>query len=316
MARSSFLYYIDVGVRTLLYNKFGSFLGIDTQNSDISENINKGVLLISKSVAQRLVAEKRGENYLEFINVFRTQESFDWKYNRTSVSRRGMAVEGEDGKVYQVTGVPVNLTYNFWLWSRDLDSINACTQQYLFWQQVYPKFDIIFDGKFPLSFDLHFGSSLDESPLDSIFDKGKYFVKRFGLNIDGWLFDYSELTSGKISKIRLSLYDSKELISPEISDILVEDSSYDQELSDAVRMFRVEMYGIIDVNKLENAVYLLNDFVSDFTLGQKIVLENSKSNNGVYCIKSVSLDGENTKIIFEDSLVDDDVSGNIFISES
>ena len=57
----------DLAVKAALYNKFASHLGIDTESSIEADNINLGIQQYPKEVAQRIIAEKRGETYLEFV---------------------------------------------------------------------------------------------------------------------------------------------------------------------------------------------------------------------------------------------------------
>ena len=56
----SFLQGYDLAVKTVLYSKFASILGIDTQSSVEEININRGIFQISRSAAPRIAAEKRG----------------------------------------------------------------------------------------------------------------------------------------------------------------------------------------------------------------------------------------------------------------
>lgn len=311
MARSSFLYLIDVAMRSLVYTKFGSFLNINTQSSIAADNINKGVLLIPKGVAQREVAEKRGEVYLDFVNLWRTGEEFSWSRNKTFVARTGMSLQSVDPtQTITARAVPADLAYSIWFWSRDLDKLGQCIEEYLFWTHQFPKLSIMLNDLYPLEFDLHFGASVDESPIDEKYKIGPYFVRHVTVNVDALIFKIT--SKGDIfRKILVNCYDSQNILNTAV--VNVEDSNYDVDVADAVRMFQAKLFGIDFVNLSAQSLGIRKDFTADFTSGQVFFLENSTGNNGRFTVVSSSYVGGVTTIIVNEPLLSSVADGNLYI---
>ena len=119
MSTTSFIQIMDSGIKTLVFDKFKSYLNITDSNEDL--------VFYPKEIAQRKVAEKRGEGTVEFISVWRDNLEFDWTRQRSPVARNGIRLQYVDSltktQVVTVKAVPATIGYKFWLWSRDLDSI-------------------------------------------------------------------------------------------------------------------------------------------------------------------------------------------------
>ena len=294
-----------------MYLKFGSFLGINTQSSLAAENINKGVLLYPKELALREVSEKRGEVYLNFINLWRTGEEFSWKRNNTYAARTGLSMQGTDPtKTVQIKASPVELTYSMWFWTRDLDKLGDCIQEYLFWPHTFPKLSILLDELYPLEFDLHFGASVDESPLAEKYKIGPYFIRHVTMTVDGLLFETSSL-SNIFRKILVNCYDSQNLLTT--ATVTVGNSSYDADVADAVRMFEAKLFGIDFVNPSAHSFGIRNDFTADFPPAQKFFVENSTGNNKPYSVVSSSYAAGVTTIVVNETLLSSVVDGNLYI---
>lgn len=311
----TFLKSIDSTLKTLLYTKFGDILGIDTQSSAEEDNINKGVVQIPGEIALKAVADKRGENFLEFINFWRTGLSFSWSRQRTVVSRRGLWVGEADDRAttVNVKAVPVDLNYNAWFWSKDVDKVQQCIERYLFWQQNNPKITITYNDLYDVTPDLHFGEIVDESTVPEQYEKGIIFTYKMPIKIDGWIFESSSF--GEIHKIVLKVYDGDEV--EDYSTIIVEDEDQNVELEAALRMFTRTLYGISSVSLATNSITVPGDRVSDFGSGDMIIIENSTSNNNVYTWVSATLSGGNTVIVVAESLVSESgILGNLYTREN
>ena len=278
---ASFLKSIDTALKTLLYTKFGDILGIDTQSGVQADNINQGVVQVPKEIALKAVADKRGENFLEFINFWRTGLSFSWARQRTPIARRGVWVAESDDKetTVHIKAVPVDLTYNVWFWSKDLDKVQQCIERYLFWQQNNPKISIEYNGAYEITPDLHFSEIVDESTVSEQYEKGLIYVYKMPIKVDGWIFESTSF--GEIHKIVFKVYDKDELEEvAEYTEIIVEDSDQNVEFEAALRMFTRKLYGIYSVDLVTNSMVVPGDWVVDFNAGDKITIENSTLNNG------------------------------------
>jgi hypothetical protein len=195
---SSFLKYIDYGVRAMVWYKFSDLLSLTSMTNDSA--------LWPKAVTFRHISEKRGKVEMEFINVWRSGTKFDWDRQRTSIARGGVYGRTGATAAAELKAVPVSLTYDAFFWSKDIDKLNQISERYCFWQHQDPNLNMLFDDKYPVEFDLKFGSVIDESPIESMFDKGIYYVIRCPIEVEGWIF--SSASTKVIRTIYLRGYDS------------------------------------------------------------------------------------------------------------
>jgi len=309
---ASFTRSVDLVFKTLIFNKFADVLGID-KSGTTEENINKGVVQCPSEIALRTIAEKRGETFLEFINFWRMSTSPSWKRQRTPVARRGIYTNISDDKVntVHIKAMPIDLNYNMWFWSKDLDKIYQCIEKYILWQQDNPNLTIKYDDMYTLELDLHFGDVVDESPISDLYTRGMLFAYKFPIKVDAWVFEGIDYKT--IKKISLVCYDGTDV--SDYSEIIVEDSNQDEELEKTLRMFRKNLYGVVEYNLVSNAIVISGDFTDDFSLDDVIFVENSTSSNGSYTIESVSLVNGDTQLVVKEVLVDSVVKGNIYKNE-
>lgn len=305
----SLLYSYDLAIKTVLYNKFASILGIDTQSSSETANINLGVFQIPKAAAQRTAAEKRGQTFLEFISFWRIGAAFSWERNRTPVSRRGLQI-GTGKDAIQVTAVPIDLRYDAWFWSKDVDKIYQIIEKYVFWQQNNPNVSILYNDAWTLEPDLHFGEIVDESTIDEKFATGITYVYRMPIRLDAWVFETEDI-SNVIYKIKLTLRDKGDLTNYE--EIFLEDSDQDTEMEAALRFSREAMYNISEIDLEVNSIGILGSFASDFVADQKIKIVDSTDNDNIYTIvsKSYAAETDMTTVIVEETLVSATADGTV-----
>lgn len=203
MADDTFLKIMDRGIASLLYTKFGTILGLDSEKESI---------ISPKEIAMRLIAEEKGAMKLGFISVWREMTEFDWSRQRTPIARRGIMVAytNEDKTdILEYKAIPVNLTYSIRFWHREIDKVNEAVEDYLFWQQTDPNLDLLINDEYPLELDLHLGGEIvDESSFPEKFEKGTYFVSRCPLKLDAWIFESDTVKT--IHKVVLRLYDEEE----------------------------------------------------------------------------------------------------------
>jgi hypothetical protein len=258
MANTAITYSYDIAMRLLAYTKFGSILGINNLDPDQSEAINKGVIICPKRIAQRIVAEKRGETFLEFINVYPTKFAFSWDRNRTVVSRRGLRYTKTNGTMGTVQAHPIDIEYSMWFWSNSLDRVRRCMELYIQWQHTSPKISLTFDGEFTFNPDIKFSPVVDESEIEDLFNTGKIWVYRMTASLEGWLPVHLDEDIARIHKIRLTAYDNT-LGQENYSEIAVEDGNQDTELAAAIKMLRANLYGITGVDHTAGTVVVDKD---------------------------------------------------------
>ena len=183
---TSFVNTLDEAMKTLVFNKFSSYLGLQYQSSDM--------VFAPESIAQRMMAEKRGHQQVEFISLWREGLGrLDWQRQRTPVARRGiqLAYDDENQKTAIITAkaVPVNIQYYVYFWSRDLDKLGQIAEKYLFWQHVNPNLLLGYNNTYPMQMGLHFGDVIDISPLSQAYDKGVYFVYKMPIYLEAWILE-------------------------------------------------------------------------------------------------------------------------------
>jgi hypothetical protein len=308
---NSLLQGYDLAIKAVLYSKFASILGIDTESSVEDQNINLGIFQFPKDVAKRIAAEKRGQTYLEFINFWRRGASFSWERNRSPLSKRGLWVSSQDGTTTHVKATPIDLRYDAWFWSKDLDKIYKVMEDYVFWQHEYPKVTLLYNDLYELTPDLHFGEIVDESVVAEQFEQGIEYIYRMPITLDGWVLKGDAFKI--ISKIKVTFYDKDDVTDYE--EIIVEDSNQNTELEAALRFFSKAIYEINAVSLLDNSISIRGNFVSDFSIGQKISVWNSTNNNGNYTISSAGATYANglTKIVVDETLVSETADGTIYV---
>ena len=313
---SSFLYTYDIALRSLVYNRFGSILGIGELGPNPIDAINQGVVLCPKGIVLRYLAEKRTQLFLEFINIYRSSVSFSWARQRTVVSRRGYHALRPDGTTETIKADAVDLNYNMWFWSNSLDKVNLCAEKYLQWIQEVPKIVLTYNDVYNLNPDLIFeGPVVDESRIEELYRAGKVWTFRMPLKIEAWLPKSGGLVE-KIEKIRVTFYEKDEVAN--YVDIVVEDSNQDTSLAEALRMFRANLYRIIGVDKINKTFVVACDRTADFEESAKIIVENTTKNNGMYTIVS-AMYSESEVVTFVkvvESIPDETVEGNLYLQKN
>jgi len=307
MADSTFLSGYDTAVKAVIYSKFSSILGF-AETSDEEVNISNNVLQYPKEIALRKRAEKQVQDFLEFANIWRTGVSFDWNRQSTRAARTGLwlSVSDDSLETVHVKGVPVNISYNVWFWSKSLDKINKCIEEYTFWQQDNPQLSILYNDKYTLEPDIHFGEVLDESTIPEEFEKGIIFCYRVPIKVDGWVLKSTAFKT--IHKIIVTVYDKDEISA--YSQIIGDEA--DPELEAVLRLFRRVLYHIYSISLAANSITLSKDFSSDFAIGSKFQIVNSDDNNGVYTISGISTVSGKTVITVLENLQSETVTGSIY----
>lgn len=302
---------VDLAVRMLLYTKFYDILGIELTS------VYDHILQYPKEVALRERSEKVGVDKLEFMNFWRMATSPSWGRQRTPLARRGIIVgRTESGSSIVVKAQPVDLNYNFWVWSKSLEIVYQCVEKYVFWQHNSPKVNLEYefdDGHtYDYSPDLHFGEVVDESTFAEKYSRGIMVVYKFPLKLDGWVLDSSDSGGGIVTKIRVTIYDKDDLI--EYSEIVSDgDSTYNKELADTLRISRRYLYGISSVDTSLNYVAISGDRTSDFSVGDIVIIEGSTSNDNVYSVVSASIVGSDTVIVLGTNILINNIADGVVV---
>jgi hypothetical protein len=194
----SFIKYIDYATRAMVWYKFSDLLSLTSMVNDSA--------IWPKGVTFRNITEKRGKVEMEFINVWRSGTKFDWERQRTSIARGGVYGRVDNTNSATLKAVPVSLNYDVFFWSKDTDKLNQITERYCFWQHQDPNLNMLFNNLYACEFDLSFGAVIDESPIESMYDKGIYYVIRCPVTVEGWIF--TSQTTGVVRTIYLKGYDA------------------------------------------------------------------------------------------------------------
>jgi len=217
MSSPSFIKIMDDAAKAMVFAKFKSFLSITDSVNDI--------VFAPKEIAQRKIAEKRGNNTVEFISLWRDGIELDWARQNTPIARRGIMMNYGDSsaggtgtdRIITVKAVPASINYDMWVWSRDLDKIAQVTEEYIKWLHSTPQLILYYNGIYEMNMYLKFGGVKDETNYD-IYNKGLYFVSRFPINLDGWVL--TSIDTKTVLQIILDVY-LREGTSPDYVDTLL-----------------------------------------------------------------------------------------------
>ena len=305
---ASFIRSYDDTMKTLLFAKFENLLDTNAAVTNI-EKINNSVVQAPKDIALRTIAEKRGYDKLEFINFYRLDPKPSWERQRTPLARKGLVVPNADGKPRRVRAQPIDIFYEAWYWTKDLDKAYQLQEDYIFWQHETPYLDVIYDALYRLQPWFHFGTIVDESTVPEEYQKGRYFVFKMPIQLDGWVLKSVD-NIGEIHKIQMTIYDKDYVI--DYDSIVVENSNQDVEMEQVLRLERTLIFGILAIDLTNNTVMTPDDRVADFSPGKTIFIKDSTGNNGPYTVILAAINGDgNTVISLVEALVDDVADGNI-----
>jgi len=293
----------DLGIKTLLYNRFKTILGV----ADLAQK--HAIVQAPMEIALREMAERRQENFLDFISVWRTPFGPSWSRQRTPLARRGVWLD----QTTHVKAQPIDINYDVCFWSKDADKLYEAIEEYIFWQHDNPKITLTYLDTYEITPDLHFGDIVDESTYDEKYDTGIIFKFRMPIKVDGWILK-SE-TVGIIEKIQLTVYDKDDLGSTDYESIVVEDSGQNTELEEALRFFRRNLYNIYSVDIDSNFILIEGNWTSELSSGDNIIVQGSTDNNGLYTVSAVVLEGEYTKVTLTEALTSTTADGVIYKAE-
>jgi hypothetical protein len=303
MAFTSFLSTLDTALKEVLFLRYQEIFSLADRN--------KGVLQFPKVIAQREMAEKRGTLDLDFISFWKPSCKYSWNRQKTSAARRGLYVGQTDStSSTHVKAVPVDVTYEITFWSKSLDRINQALESYFLWQQENTILSIKYNDLWDVDPQLHFGGETsDFSTVGEKFDKGTIFCFTVPIKLDGWIFE--SVVGKTILKIQVTYRDSTNLSESEQSSVFVDDSSYDADLDALVKLFRENIYQILNVDIVNRSFYVKAGCILDFVINQKIYVNESTGNNGVYTIEELSSNANHTIIKVSEIGLDSTVDGTI-----
>lgn len=155
-------------------------------------DIKKDSVICPKEVAQRRIAEKKGNAHVEFFNIWRANTEFDKARQRYIVGKTGIPMQNPDGgaiKFYKF--LPTVINYKFWVWSHSLNNLNKCAERYMFWLYNNPKLDLLIDDQYTISNNILFSDYSAEHTVGQQYDKGTIYVYSFELMLEAWILDFS-----------------------------------------------------------------------------------------------------------------------------
>lgn len=177
----------DLAMKRVCYDKVASILGFT--------DITKDVTFYPDEIAQREIAQRRGANTLEFLNLWRTPPNRNSSQQNAPLGMRGMGfsvVDTEDlTKTARVTAVNVVMPYTLRVWSKSLEKINKVAEEWLLWPYRNPTFDIyatILGKVVPLRGNLHPGALSDASQVIEKFADGRYYSISLALELQAAVF--------------------------------------------------------------------------------------------------------------------------------
>ena len=219
-----------------------------------------------------------------------------------------------NGVTTHVKATPIDLSYDAWFWSKDLDKLYKVVEDYVFWQQDTPKVSLLYNDLWELTPDIHFGDIVDESTVAEQFQQGLIYVYRMPITVDGWILKGEAFNT--ISKIKVTFYDMDDVTN--FTEIIVEDSDQDTDLANALKFFEKSTYDIHAIDLVTNSISIRGDFVSDFSVGKIFQIWNS-ANNGVYTVSSegasyvITSEGGLTTVAVDETLLSMIAAGTIYM---
>lgn len=212
---SSFIKVIDEALKTLVFTKFQTVMGLTSQNI--------GLVFEPKEVSLRKIAEKRGKDTVEFISLWRERISPDLSRTNAVLARKGLSLAYTDGTKSSVSttkAIPVKIDYSLRFWSRSLERVTEAAETYLFWKFNNPNLIFNYDTDYPLEMDLVLPQNIeDESTILSQYNIGLYFLYSVNFSIDGWILT-TPTTEKSILVIYLKVY-TREIVDGSNYDTLI-----------------------------------------------------------------------------------------------
>ena len=212
---SSFIKIIDEALKTTVFEKFKTDMGLTTQNTSL--------VFEPRDVVLRKIAEKRGQNSVEIISLWR--ERFDRALNRENVvlSKKGIPLAYSDGTqsgIWTAKAAPIKIDYSLRFWSRSLEKVTQAAETFIFWKWNTPKLIFNYETDYPLEMNINPELPiLDESTIVRQYDIGLYYVSLMNFSVEGWLLT-TPSSSKTILTIILKVY-TREVVDGTNLDTLV-----------------------------------------------------------------------------------------------
>lgn len=200
---ASWLTCLDQLMRLRWFHKFKDILRYSDPNIDSVK--------APFEIAQRDVAEKKGENWVEFFNIWSSAPEFDDERSRATIADSGAYMQklaGAGIKNYRF--VPADLKYSVWVWTQYKNRLQRIASRFLFWRYQNPLLDVIVDNAYHMPMILQLDGITDESNFSQKYERGKIFVYRFDFILKGWVLDEDTPVDGTkiIKSIQLNISDS------------------------------------------------------------------------------------------------------------
>lgn len=171
-------------------------------------DIKKDSTFYSPDVAQKIIAESRGEATLEFMNLWRGLPYPDTGLLNNSKGTRGLSFTGADARVGGVSAVPVMMDYELKVWTKSLSKLNLVQEEILFWRYRNPTLNavmVMLGQETPLRSEIVFDvNSSDASQVGEMFADGRYFSAVFRIKLRASIYKIRDIKL--VNGITVSLY--------------------------------------------------------------------------------------------------------------
>ena len=188
-------------------------------------DINKDATFYPDEVAQREIAQARGDNSLEFMNLWRVPANLNPPLQNTTGSLRATGFGIQDPTDPQIAGrintVPIKMLYKLRVWSKSKEAINRVEEEWLLWQYRDPTFDIyasILGNTVPLRGNLHIGQISDASQVIEKFADGRYYSIALEIDLQAYIFRI--ISCPYTDRLRVNLYYSINPANKEPTELL------------------------------------------------------------------------------------------------
>lgn len=174
-------------------------------------SVEKDATFYPDDIAQRRIAQARGDNSLEFMNLWRGPPNLNHDRFNSAMGMRNKGITyvnpNDPSMVGIVDAVPVVLPYKVRVWSKSLEIINKVAENWLYWPLRTPTTGLVatvLGVDIPIRGDLYVKELTDGSQVIEQFADGRYYS--ISLSVDLKANIYRVIPVAPLEKIVVNLY--------------------------------------------------------------------------------------------------------------